>query len=179
MSIILRATLLSFLVPILLSGCGGGGGTSSAQPAEAPKSVAEAITAADKSGSLPALNRDTTVSGPDSDSNGVRDDIDTYISSLSDTTAQKNALRQMSIALGKAMVANTANQSSLLSASKLIADASACTHARYDSSTASKKNAEIEKLTVNTKTRFLAYEKFSAAISGTSFVLPQGDGCAN
>jgi hypothetical protein len=144
-----------------------------------PTTVAEALQAADKSGDYPALNRDTTIAGPDTNNNGVRDDIDAYIASLPDTAPQKAALEQASAAITTAMTADATNQNALTDASRKIANASACIHARYDSTTASSKNAEMEKLTVNTKERFTAYGNFSAAISGTSFVLPQGDGCEN
>jgi len=178
----MKKSVFIFLISALgfVVSCGGGDDTDVGfQPVAAPKSVAEAIKMADQKGTLPSLNRDATVSGPDMNANGVRDDIDTYIASLADTPPQKAALRQISSAIGNAMTINISDQSALLAASKRIADASACTHTRYDSATSSMKNTEMEKLTVNTKIRFKAYEKFSAAISGTTFVLPEGDGCAN
>lgn len=139
--------------------------------------AADALKAGDKSGAFPALNRDDTIAGPDSDNNGVRDDIDTYINALPDSSAQKSALRQTSKAIRNAISIDTTNQNALTDATKKIANAAACVHTQYESATASNKNSEMEKLTVNTKIRFQAYEKFSAAISGTSFVLPQGGGC--
>ena len=179
------------LVVVIVSGCssgggGGGGGATTPPPADnggattpPPASVADAIKAADQSGALPALNRDTTVAGPDTNNNGVRDDIDAYINTLPDSPAQKAALRQASSAITNAMLADTTNQSALIEAGKKIMNASACAHKQYDTANASKKNSEMEKLTVNTKARFQAYEKYSVAISGTSFVLPQGGGCEN
>ncbi|MGV8894792.1 MAG: hypothetical protein ACOH2K_18050 [Burkholderiaceae bacterium] len=161
----------------LLSACGAG--SSSADSATPITTTAAAILAADKSGALPALNRDATVLGVDVNGNGVRDDLDAYIAALPDTVLQKAALSQMAAAIGNALTTDTANLSSMLIASKQIAAAAACNHARYDSATASKKSAEIEKISVNTKTRFQAYDKFNAALSGTTFVRPQGDGCAN
>lgn len=165
----------------LLSACGGGSSSSppSADNAPAITTTAAAILAADKSDALPALNRDATVLGVDANGNGVRDDLDAYIAALPDTVLQKAALSQMAAAIGNALTTDTANLSSMLIASKKIAAAAACNHARYDSATASKKSAEIEKISVNTKTRFQAYDKFNAALSGTTFVRPQGDGCAN
>jgi hypothetical protein len=153
------------------------GADQKAQNFTAPATVAEALKVGDQSGAFPALNRDATVAGPDLDNNGVRDDIDTYINALPDSSDQKSALRQISRGISNAMLVDTTNQSALTDATKKIANAAACAHTQYESATASKKNSEIEKLTVNTKIRFQAYEKFSAAISGTSFVLPQGGGC--
>jgi hypothetical protein len=141
--------------------------------------MAEAIKASEATGRTPSLNRDATVSGPDTDGNGVRDDIDAYIASLPDTTPQKSALKQESAVLSKALTVDLTSQTALLEVSRQMGAASACTHSKYDSATASKKSLEMEKLTVNTKIRFDAYVKFSKALSGTTFVLPQGDGCAN
>lgn len=122
---------------------------------------------------------ETELTGFDANANGVRDDLDTYIVSLPDTSPQKLALSQMSTSLGKAMLTDTANQSAMLAASKEIAAAAACLYARYDSSVAGKKSADMEKRTINTRARFNAYDKFNAALNGTTFALPQGDGCAN
>ena len=125
------------------------------------------------------LDRSNSIAGPDVNGNGVRDDIDAYIATLPDTAAQKSALKQQSSVLSKAMTVDLTNQIALLDVSRQIGAAAACNHSKYDPSTASKKSAEMEKLTVNTKQRFDAYTKFSKALSGTTFVLPSGDGCAN
>jgi hypothetical protein len=172
--------MLGLCLVTLLSACGGGSSTvSPSTMVMVPTTTAEAIKAADQSGALPALNRDATVVGIDADGNGVRDDIDTYIAALPDSAIQKLALSQMSAAIGKAITTDTTNQSAMLAASKQIAAAAACLYARYDTTTAGKKSADMEKLTINTKTRFQAYDKFNAALSGTTFVLPQGNGCAS
>lgn len=174
-----RASLF-LLLCLGLTACGGGsGGTSTPTAAPVPKTMAEAITASEAAGNTPTLNRDATVSGPDTDGNGVRDDIDAYIATLPDTAAQKSALKQKSSVLSKAMTVDLTNQTALLDVSRQMGAAAACNHSKYDPATAIKKGAEMEKLTVNTKQRFDAYAKFSKALSGTTFVLPQGDGCAN
>lgn len=176
------------LIVIFLTACGGGDGqrrtdvsnkapTSDESKKPAPTNIATAIKAADENGSLPQLNRDETISGTDNDNNGVRDDIDAYITSLPDTPAQKNVLKQSAVALGNALKVDTTNRNALLEVSAQISAASWCRHNQYDTATASKKSAEIEKLMINTKIRFMAYDKFNAALSGTTSVSPQGDGC--
>ncbi len=121
----------------------------------------------------------TELTGIDANANGVRDDLDAYIAALPDTIPQKSALSQMSASLGKAMLTDTTNQSAMSAASKEIAAAAACLYARYDSSVAGKKSADMEKRTINTKARFNSYDKFNAALNGATFALPHGDGCAN
>ena len=168
------------LVCASMVACGGGsnGSTAPVVPAT-PTTVAGAILAAEATQKTPSLNRDGSLGGPDSDGNGVRDDIDAYISSLSDTPDQKSALRQKSAVLTKTLTVDITNQSALLEVSRQIGAAAACNHARYEPGIAGKKGAEIEKFTINTKPRFDAYMAFSKALGGTTFVLPQGDGCVN
>jgi hypothetical protein len=176
-----RETAITLFATSLL-GCSGQNpsDSSTANTITTPiASTADAIKAAEISGRIPTLNRDISIIGPDTDGNGVRDDIDSYINTLPDTSSQKAALRQASSALTKAMALDTTNQQSLNVAIQAISSAMACIYARFDSATAGKKVDAIEKLTINTPTRIQAYEKYNAAISGTTFVLPQGDGCAS
>ena len=178
----LKIKPLFILVTISITACGGGGGgggDTNILSHSSSATIEEVLKTAEQSGELPKLNRGASVAGPDINNNGVRDDIDAYIDSLPDSVEQKAALRQASAAITQAMVIDAADQNALANALKQIASASACLHARYDSLTASSKNLEMEKLTVNTKERFAAYEAFNNAASGHSFVLPQGDGCAN
>ncbi|HEY5514548.1 MAG TPA: hypothetical protein VIK40_12975 [Geomonas sp.] len=177
MYILLRVSFIAICLVIFLTSCSGGNNNNSTT--HPPTTVADALKASDQSGAYPALNHDSTIAGPDLDNNGVRDDVDAYINALPDNSSQKSALRQTHSAISNAMLADTTNQNALVAATRKIANATACIHAKYDSTTASNKNSEMEKITVNTKGRFRAYEKFSAAISGTTFVLPEGDGCAN
>ncbi len=172
---------LAIWVSLLLSACGGSGNPSTtAQTPSAPDmTVAQALKSGDQSGAFPTLNRDSTVSGPDTDANGIRDDIDAYIAALPDTPVQKAAMRQTAIALANALTVDITNQSALRAVSNQLSAAASCLYARYDTTAASKKSREIEKYTVNTKIRFLAYEKYNSAMNGKSMVLPQGGGCVN
>lgn len=140
--------------------------------------ILSACNIASKENTLPQP-MDATIVGADANDNGVRDDLDIYIDALSDTSAQKSALTQMTASLGKAMLTDVTNQAITLKVSQEIAAAAACLYARYDSTTAGKKSASMEKLTINTTVRFNAYDKFNAALNGLTFTLPQGDGCAN
>src|SRR5262249_42712175 len=65
------------------------------------------LTELERSGQSPVLDRSASIAGPDSDNNGVRDDIDLYIGSLTDTPQQKSALRQEARALGQALLAGS------------------------------------------------------------------------
>jgi len=143
-------------------------------------SVANSVTGL-KNGDTPILNHDNTISGADVDGNGVRDDIDSYIASIPDTTAQKSALAQVSAALTNAMLVDETNPASLNAAMGKIVNSVSCVNSRYNTETnfssGTDKRHLIRKLTINTKIRFLAYERFNAAMSGKTFRLPQDSGC--
>ncbi|QHI97312.1 hypothetical protein GT347_04550 [Xylophilus rhododendri] len=200
-----RAALVACVV-LSLSACGGGNsvvandiaapvggapageaataGTPAAPggPGPAPAAImtlGDAIRAAEAAGQLPRLNRERTVAGPDADANGVRDDIDAYVAALPSPAEQRGALLQLSRALQVAMLADTGQQSGLIAATRGIAKAVACIHQVYPTGESSRSVRTVEKFTVNTRTRFDAYERFNVAISGTSTVYPRGDVCEN
>jgi hypothetical protein len=176
-----KITFAGIIIAALsLTGCGGEGGGNASMP---PATGAAALATLDQNGSLPILNRDNTVTGPDINANGVRDDIDAYIASLPDSVPQKAALAQVSSALTTAMTVDVTNQNALNIAMSEITNSVTCINSRYNTATnitmGTDKRHLIRKLTINTKTRFLAYEKFNAAMSGKTFKLPQGAGCVN
>jgi len=129
------------------------------------------------------LNRDNTVTGIDVNANGVRDEIDAYIASLSDSIPQKAALTQVSSALTNAMLVDVTDENALNAAMNIITNSVTCVDSRYNAATnitmGRDKGDLIRNLTINTKTRFLAYERFNAAMSGHTFSLPEGDGCVD
>ncbi len=164
----------AFVFPMV--SCGGG---TTTQPLSGSE-VIQQLNAAEKQGLLPKLNRDNTITGPDTNHNGVRDDIDAYIESLPDTSEQKAALRQDARAVNAAMTVDVKDKKSLDEASLKINRSVTCLHHRYiGNGIASKKGKEIEAFMVNTKERFLAYQRFSIALSGSVISsLPYGeDGC--
>lgn len=128
----IRELVLVSLAALLLSACGSGttssdssnsataansNASSSAPPVS---SVFEAVRKGEADGSLPVLNRDATVAGPDADGNGVRDDIDAYIDRLTDTPAQKAGSRQLSAGILASLVADVHDNNALDAASKAI-----------------------------------------------------------
>lgn len=141
--------------------------------------VARALATLEASGQLPVLDRSALLLGTDANGNGVRDDIDTYIGRLPDTTVQKGALRQVAKAVADAMQAAVGNASgsALKDVDITIARAVRCIWSRYDASVASTKFSAIEKLMANTRSRFDAYDLFNVRMSGTSGRLPSGDTC--
>jgi hypothetical protein len=144
------------------------------------QTVAEALTDLEAAGQIPVLDRSTSITGPDGDGNGVRDDLDNYIDSLPDTVPQKAALRQASKAIDAAMQAGDSGSSTpseLKEVSTAIARAVHCIWDRYDAETAPTKVATIQKLMVNTRARVDAYDLYNTKRSGSSSRLPRGEAC--
>lgn len=131
----------------------------------APKTVAEAISQA-------------KANSEDLNHNNLRDDVAIYIASQPDTEPQKASLIQLSSALTLALTINTSNHQDKATVSSRIANAISCIHYRYEPVIATDKVNDIQKYTVNTKDRFIAYNKYNASQNGSTFTLPQGDGCA-
>lgn len=126
---------------------------------------------------LPALNQDESVNGPDGNANGVRDDLDVYVNGLPFDDGQKSAMRQLSAALEQAMKIDLQNADAKALASTAIANAAACLHAKFPTAQSSQMSRDVQHFTVNTPNRIAAYRKFDAAMGGSTFKLPKGDGC--
>ncbi|MDP3588422.1 MAG: hypothetical protein Q8R58_10255 [Sulfuricurvum sp.] len=156
---ILTVLLISVSVTFLLSGC-------------RVTTIEQAIIAAESNGSIPRLNHDNTIAGPDKDNNGIRDDIDAYIATLPYTEIQKKAVQQDARALTATLTVDKMDKTAVIAANEKLTRSIGCLHFQFDSDTASKMFADNQKMTVNTKNRFLEYEKFNSALSGSTWTLP-------
>lgn len=165
---------------LLLSACGGSGtaSTPTTEPTTPPPTtIGEAIKSLDASGASPKLDRSTSILGQDADSNGVRDDLDAYIDALPDSAEQKAALKQSSRALRNALLIDLTDTNERTRVSKEIMNSVFCMGDRYPGPEVSDKIDDIEKFTINTKERFLAYDKYNASVNGTSTVAPRENAC--
>lgn len=123
------------------------------------------------------LDRTAIVLGTDNNSNGIRDDIDVYISGLPDSDLQKKALEQVALAFSAVLTANLTNITTLRITSEKLSNGSSCIFSRYPSSMANKRAREMEKFYFNTKQRFDVYDAYNQALSGSTSSSPVGDGC--
>lgn len=174
---ILRLSLLSLAAALLLSAC-----RADENDANTPApitTVGQAILAAEANGTIPKLNHDDTIAGPDTDNNGIRDDIDAYIATLPYTDVQKKAVQQHAKALSASLTVDTSDKAALFKVADDMSRASKCVYKKLTDNTPSKIKSDNEKMIVNTKNRFLQYEKFNSALSGGVFASPDGDGCDN
>ena len=86
----MKHKLLAVILLIMLQGCGGSDSNEASPENATEEKTVQSIENADdlmealrQNGDIPTLDRSDSLAGPDSNSNGVRDDIDAYIDSLS------------------------------------------------------------------------------------------------
>jgi hypothetical protein len=130
------------------------------------------------SGALLSLDRSSDIQGPDTNRNGVRDDIDRFINAGSYSPTNKSAVDQLARAFQSSILSDISNQSELESSRVNIARSVHCLFVRFTPSGGLVQPAEIletlQKITFNTKPRVLASIRFDNANNGT--VLPRVDG---
>ncbi len=149
--------------------------------ATAASSPQEQLAALESSGAIPTLERGTTLAGSDTDGNGVRDDIEAYISAQYSGISQRAAAMQAAKALQAALLVNVQDAIATKDVSRKITYAANCIFDRFLGASASRNPArvmrELEGITANTKPRLLAYLAYNKALDGTSSALPEGDTC--
>ncbi|MDP3465785.1 MAG: hypothetical protein Q8R86_08460 [Sulfuricurvum sp.] len=171
----LRLSLISLAAALLLSACRAD--EYDANTTAPITSIGQAILAAEANGTIPKLNHDDTIVGPDTDNNGIRDDIDAYIATLPYTEVQKKAVQQDARALTATLIIDTNDSVALKTAGEKIMRAVNCIFDKFDLQIADQVTNDMEKMTINTKNRFMQYEKYNSARSGSVTSLPSGDTC--
>ncbi len=166
---------------LVLQACGGGsGGGSNATPASA-QTPKQRVQALEDSGSIPKLDRSASVAGTDADSNGVRDDVDSYIAANYTSATQKRAAQQFAGVMQSAIVLDTIDLPTVRTVAIRGSRAVNCIYTRFDGTSGSKQPLavveEIRAVSTNTKARLLAYLKYAKALDGTAGALPEGDTC--
>ncbi|HEY4211168.1 MAG TPA: hypothetical protein VGM84_06790 [Steroidobacteraceae bacterium] len=167
------------------SGSGSSGGGSSTAPpstppaggAETPAQIVAAVAALEANGTLPILDVSDSLGGTDANNNGIRDDIEAYISKQSDSTPQRAALQQVAKALQSTLLLDTSNAPALAAAATAVRRGVACVWSTYDPTNAHDRNVRMQQLTVNTMPRLVAYEKFNTAMDGTVITDDPGASC--
>ncbi len=169
-----KARFLAPLIIILItvSACKVG-----AAKDNAAQSIQNAISQAQSSSVLPALDTSDSLAGPDADNNGVRDDIDAYINGLTYSPAQKAALRQLSASFSLEITANPLNSAALNAADLKVNRAINCLNSSFDTATFNAMFNTIQKYTFNTKARVNAYLQYSSALNGISPPDVEGNTC--
>lgn len=96
---------------IILSACGGGSDSQAQTPPN--ETPAQAVQRLEQSGQLPILDRSPDVKGPDANRNGIRDDIDIYISTQPYDGGQRAAVEQLAKGLQATLLVDVTNNETL------------------------------------------------------------------
>jgi len=87
-----------------LPASGSSAGSPSGSTGTASPTLAQQIEALERKGGYPTLDRSSDIAGPDANKNGVRDDIEAWINTLSVTEPQRKALMQKAKALQQTLL---------------------------------------------------------------------------
>ncbi|OQX66609.1 MAG: hypothetical protein B6A08_19615 [Sorangiineae bacterium NIC37A_2] len=144
------------------------------------RAESETIEELEASGAVPKLDRTDSLTGTDADQNGVRDDIDAFITREYPLEPQRKAALQTARALQKTLLVEPGDVQSAKAAAREDARACNCVYRQFPSGgtkEAAQVGSELESLTANTKQRLLALLRTSKTLDGTSWALPTGDTC--
>lgn len=167
-------TALSFIIIFTVS-CKD---NSNPPPISASNTPAQKFAELNINGSLPQLDRSESITGPDLDGNGIRDDVDRYINALTIAEPQKQAARQSARAVQQALLVDITDDSALQQARKKMGDASRCLSIRIANAQEMYRLGQaIQAVTANTKARAKRYDDYNQALSGSVFRLSKGDTC--
>lgn len=149
-------------------------GTSESSPAAQ-------LLALEAAGTIPKLERGSTLAGIDTNGDGVRDDVESYIIAKYIGAPQRAAAMQAARSVQATLLVNTQDISAAKTASRQVMYATNCIFSRFpgppDSPDPARVMKELEGVTTNTKARLIAYLAYNKALNGTSSSLPEGDTC--
>ena len=120
------------------------------------------------------------MAGIDANTNGIRDDVEGYVSAQYSTALQRSAVNQFASVMQAAMLVNKGDLAAVKAVSVRGARAVNCIYSRFDPNGDTKPAAvvaEVRAISTNTKARLLAYLAYSKALDGTSGALPEGNTC--
>ena len=175
------AALLILLAFLTLTACGEG--SSGAASAALPLSDVQKIAALEASGDIPKLDRSASIGGPDVNGNGVRDDVEAYITQKYPQADQRAAATQYAAAMQASLLVDKANNVAVKAVSLKSSRAINCVFQKFNptndpnSALPAVVVRELVSVTTNTKTRLAAYLAYSKALSGSVLSQPQGDTC--
>jgi hypothetical protein len=186
------AQLLALTLSLALAGCGGGkpaGSPVAAPPVPGSEpTLKQQLDDLERRGELPALDRSSDIAGPDADHNGIRDDIDAYITALPVNDAVKKAARQVARVQQNSMLIDLNDRVALLALSDASMASTACMSESAEAGLPLEQHNQagkdgfaitlkIEAITANTPERAERYMAYMRALHGTTTTYPTGKVC--
>ncbi|ELA08465.1 hypothetical protein MOMA_07886 [Moraxella macacae 0408225] len=169
----------------LLTACTQGNVNQPNPPQNKPSSSVAELPDKPQADTQDNLDRSNALLGTDSDDNGIRDDIDTYIAKKFTDPVQKKVVEKIAKSMQKSLtVGKIADEETRrLEAKKLSLEMdknSGCIFYLADQNPNFDDNIilELESLTTNTKPRLLAYLAYDKALDGTvSTLMDEKESC--
>lgn len=184
MNVSLRKSWLApFCLSLTLAACGGGddsGGSDGGSTPPEDNTPAASIEALERDGTLPALDRSDSLAGVDADGNGVRDDIQAWVTQLPANETQKQALMQLAAANKKALLVDVADEPALRQVvSQQMAGVKCVVRREADVLAGENTVTGLRDRTANTETRARAYMRYMEAVNGYVMKSSDGNGCGD
>lgn len=196
-----------FVLTIAIIACGGGentAGSAEVQSAESdspmkqalgvpsgwvgrkpPTEAAKKIAELEASGALPRLDTSSSIAGPDLDRNGIRDDIDRHIEQLNYMSDVKASVQQQARVYQKVITTDLTSASAIEAAKNSGILANKCIIERFSTAYWGERGSweafqvteKLKALTLNTKSRLLAWVAFDKKMNGQTFMSIPGEAC--
>jgi len=163
-----------------VSACGGGSDNPTDNASPAALTIPQKIAQLEDTGSLPKLDRSADIKGPDANSNGIRDDLDTIIQNTYTQPAQRKAAEQYAAVAQAQLLVDTNDKAAVKALSVRSARAINCLAQQFGTMQAprfSDVREMFSSYTADTKARKLAQLAYSKALDGTVVSLPEGNTC--
>lgn len=167
------------VVIVALAGCGAGGSAPPETSSMEAAAVHGALRELERAGTLPVLDRSDSIAGPDSNANGVRDDIEQWVASRSDwNSLQVRAAIQSARSFQAFLTTDLKDEDRLQRASEAHWEALVCLGRHFEPlKRAHALDANLEAMTMNTYQRSKRYALYNSARHGGVTLKPQGDTC--
>lgn len=133
-----------------------------------------------------SLDRSPSLAGPDTNRNGIRDDIEQVIVTMFPDALQRRATLQAAKSLQAAILVDTKDNDATGAVSLASSRAISCLFERFPTDqngyvhgivTAGWISRKLEAMTVNTRPRVQAYLKYNEALNGTTSSSPVHSAC--
>jgi len=146
-------------------------GSTSGTPPTPPGSLtlAQQIEQLERKGGYPTLDRSSDIAGPDANKNGVRDDVEAWISTLDVTAPQRKALMQSARSLQQTLLVDLTDKASVQRAGEGLMASTNCAGDQFEPSPEKSfaLTDKIEAMTANTRERAMRYMQYNKASSGS------------
>jgi hypothetical protein len=165
----------------LLAACGGGSGSGSGGGSGSPSSLSAMVAEQEAANVLPVYLANDSLEGQDADSNGVRDDLDRFLTARGYSDPQLRAATGLAGALRNTLQLPDGDAAAARAAAVGVSLNLSCVYEQFSDQTGDKaaRNVAllIEGASFNTRARLEKYQRFNTLLAGTTQNLDDNDAC--